>query len=355
MSKELKKAIYGCIFLLLFLILCLSACSAVSPNPAPIPTGPSGSLATSSLPGKSTPDKFQLVDYNHSKNIFNMKYPTGWKVSEEDSFTTFTAADESISIQAAVVNTGIPLNEAGFVNFVNNTEGNNYSHLKNFLQTENKVDGKQGIARLTSQFTLGNTAQILNSIHLRKDSTIFSMHLQSAEADLPTNARLFSEMINSAQFDPTAASKLIPYNIVYDFIGRRNLFKLKIPTSWHYESRTISDGIVDIFTSPDAIVKIENLTYDDGSIIKPSQAYQLAATLLWEIYAKDMRISDAETQPDGSIRWTWSSNRNQLEGTTFYELRGTTFLMLSLYCQSDHQEIFSPLFSSIIQNYQPMQ
>jgi hypothetical protein len=74
--------------------------------------------------------------------------------------------------------------------------------------------------------------------------------------------------------------------------------------------------------------------------------------LLQEIYAKDVRISEVRTQPDLSIRWTWSSMIGNIEGTTFYETRGNFFLMLTFLSDIDVNNIFDPLFNLIIESYQ---
>jgi hypothetical protein len=337
-------------FILFLMLFTLPACSSYPVSPAPIPT----ELISASADQSNT-SPFKLIEYSHSQKLFNLKIPKGWAIKEENSFSTFTAPDETASIRAAVINTGIALDEQGFSNLVNNTEMNDFGHLRQYRQDDPRMDEKNGTARVTSHFMLGNIPQDLISVYLRKDNIIFSLQLQTKESDSSGNQRLFEQIFISAQFNQELANNLIPYNIVFDFTGPHNLFKLLVPTSWKYDKKSIQDGQHDQFSSPDETAKIANLTYDDGNGISPGKAGQLALTLLGELYAKDVRITEIKAQPDGSTRWSWSSERNHLQGTTFFEVRGTAFLMLSLYSRSEYQAIFAPLFAVIIENYQPMQ
>lgn len=345
------KSFLPIILIVLYIIPMLLACDPAAVQPLLIPVD---ATAATPLVNTSQPADPELLEFNHQQKLFSLLIPAGWKVREEESFATFTAPDETVSILAAVENTGIALDETGFTNYISNSEKNNFSHLKDYKQEEAKLDNRLGIATIRSQFSLANEPQALSSFYIRKENIIITMRLQANRSEFSKLEKLFDQVMNSAKFDLDKASGLIPYNMVYDFAHPMNVFSIKIPTSWQYSREEFTNFAIDRFYSPDGAAWIENLTYDDGNVIKPDQAFNVTANLVWELFAKDLRISDIETQPDGSTRWIWRSEKNKIQGTTFYELKGTKFLLLSLIAKKDVQEVITPLFGVIIQNYKPL-
>lgn len=348
------KTVAGKILLLLFSSLLVVSCTSLTPPPAPIPTYTATVSGTPEGLPTQNPLSAELIDYTHKKLIYQLKIPVNWKVDEQESFTIITAPDDSASIEVNAVNTGIELNELGFANFVDATENNNYAGLRNYAQVERKVDNQKSVATLQSTFDSGNIPQKMLSIYQREGILVFYMHFQTSASTYEKNNPLFEQIIQSALFNSSATAEIIPYNIVYDFNGSKNLFILEIPTNWTYQKNTINNGILDKFLSPDGHARIENITYDDGNPITRAKADRIALELLKELYANDVRISEAQTQPDLSIRWSWASTKSGIEGTSFYETRGTSFLMLTLYWDKDYTDIFNPLFNRIIQTYHPL-
>ncbi len=329
----------------------LLACNPNAIQSLPIP---SDYTTAAALVNTSQPADSELVEFNHQQKLFSMLIPAGWKVRAEASFATFTSPDETASILSAVENTGIPLDEAGFTNYISNTEKNNFSHLKDYRQEEAKLDNRLGIATIRSRFSLANEAQELSSFYIRKENVIITMRLQAYRSEFSKLEKLFDQIMNSAKFDLDKASGLIPYNMVYDFAHPMNVFSLKVPTSWRYSREEFTNFAIDRFYSPDGAAWIENLTYDDGNVIKPNQAFKITANLVWDLFAKDLQTFEMKPQPDGSTMWVWKSEKNKIQGTTFYELRGTKFLMLSLITKKEVQEVIAPLIGVIIQNYKPL-
>lgn len=345
------KSFLPIILIALFIIPMLPACNPATVQPLSIPAD---ATAATPLAKTSQPADSELVEFDHPQKLFSLLIPAGWKIKEEESFATFTAPDETASILAAVENTGIPLDETAFTNYISNTEKNNFSHLKDYKQEEAKLDNRLGIATVRSQFFLANEAQALSSFYIRKKNIIITMRLQAYRSESSKLEKLFDQVMNSAKFDLDKASGLIPYNMVYDFAHPMNVFSMKIPTSWRYIREEFTNFAIVRFYSPDELAWIENLTYDDGKAIQPNQAFTITTNLVWELFAKDLRISEMKPQPDGSTRWVWRSERNNIQGTTFYEIRGTKFLMLSLITKKEVEEVIAPLFNTIIQNYAPI-
>ena len=360
------KIIAAKILLLLISSLMVVACNSPAPSPAPIPTtavsettpissNPNTAAGTPQSTPTQNPLNAELIDYTHKKLIYQLKIPVGWKVDEQESFAYITAPDESASIIVAGVNTGVELNELGFANFVDATELNNFARNKNYSQVDRMLDYKSWVAILHSTFDSSNIPQKILSIYQREGNVVFYLIFQSNTDIYEKDSPLFDLIIHNAQFNSNNMAAIVPYNMVYDFSAPKNLFILEIPTNWTYQNNAIKNEILDRFISPDGHARIENITYDDGNAITRFKADRIALQLLQEIYAKDARIDEAKTQPDLSIRWSWASAKNGIEGTTFYETRGTSFLMLTFFCDKDYKGIFNPLFNQLIETYRTIE
>jgi hypothetical protein len=64
-----------------------------------------------------------------------------------------------------------------------------------------------------------------------------------------------------------------------------------------------------------------------------------------------VRIAEARTQLDLSIRWSWASTTRNIGETTFYEIHVATFLMLTFTYDKGYKEVINPLFNRFIETY----
>ncbi|MEK7742036.1 MAG: hypothetical protein AAB273_00135, partial [Nitrospirota bacterium] len=65
----------------------------------------------------------------------------------------------------------------------------------------------------------------------------------------------------------------------------------------------------------------------------------------------DMFITEDKVQKDGSERLTWYSNAQGIKGQSFFETRGSTFLMLSWIVNTGDYNIFSPVWDVLLDSY----
>jgi hypothetical protein len=348
------KTIARKVLIIILFVFLLAGCSSPASAPAPTPTNAIVDTTIQTSQGLTTPgtNTTDLIDYTHKQRIFHLKIPGNWKVDEQSSFTNFTAPDNSGSIQVVVVNTGVELNELGFANFVDATETNNFGMYPNYSQVERTVDNEKSFATIRTTLDINKIPQKIISLYKQQGKIVFYMHFRSDAIAFEKNNSLFEQIIPTSYFDSAYAAGFIPYNFFHDFGGPNNLFTLNIPFNWVYQNKQSETTIQDTFVSPDNHARIQNITYNDGSAVSRSQADLIALELLQEIYAKDVRISEARTRPDLSIRWTWASKTANIEGTTFYETRGTSFLMLTLLSETEDKKLFDPLFNLIIESYQ---
>jgi hypothetical protein len=124
-----------------------------------------------------------------------------------------------------------------------------------------------------------------------------------------------------------------------------------VPESWLYEFTYEEVVAVDTFYSPDDHALIENIVYDDGEEVSKSEAGAFALELLREFYAEDIRITDDQVQPDGSERLIWNSPSGEYTGWSFFETRGTTFLLFTLIYDNAYEDIYFDVLNDVVETY----
>jgi hypothetical protein len=160
------------------------------------------------------------------------------------------------------------------------------------------------------------------------------------------------EVANSMLTDPSAAATAEPYAVTYTFTGPNDLFEFSVPYAWTYEASEGENSIVDVFTSPDGLSYVENITYDDGETVTKSESGAFARFLLKDYYkVDDIVITDDQVQSDGSERLNWYSPSLGVDGTSFFETRGTTFLLLTWIVDSEAYDTFFPVWTALLDTY----
>jgi hypothetical protein len=99
---------------------------------------------------------------------------------------------------------------------------------------------------------------------------------------------------------------------------------------------------------------MENISFDDGTTFTKSDAGATALNILNKGYtggAGDIKITGDVVQGDGSERLDWTSKEGGYSGQSFFETRGTTFLMLSLLAGEGFEEVYGSVFDNTLATY----
>jgi hypothetical protein len=156
--------------------------------------------------------------------------------------------------------------------------------------------------------------------------------------------------------DPQAVSAaLTPYTgQMYTFFDDEGLFSFDVPYTWSYEREEDDVSVVDTFSAPGETAFVQSIKYDDGTEISKSLAGAFALELLRSAYtggAGDIKITDDTIMPDGSERLIWTSKAGGYSGVSFFETRGTTFLMLTYLADDPVYELYLDTFDTILSTY----
>jgi len=141
--------------------------------------------------------------------------------------------------------------------------------------------------------------------------------------------------------------------VVYTFTDPNNLYQFKVPFGWTHTASTDKNTDIETFTVPDKLSYVENIEYDDGTAVTKSDAGAFALTLLKQYYSlTDLKVTDDTPQKDGSERLTWTSAAKGIDGESFFETRGTTFLLLTWVVDTNQYKFFQPVWTTLVNSYQ---
>lgn len=290
--------------------------------------------------------------YVHPSRSFSLYPPVGWTVEERGASTTWTDTASSSSIDVFVNTTGYQLKQEGFDNFVAANEANYFQSFEDYRVVDRSRDNF-GAEIVTQSLKAGGSPFIVTSIYYAEKDVIYEVDLwaaaEVADAYRQAYLQIWQDMGVSAA---DASANIAPYTFVYTFTDPEGYFSFDVPYAWSHEVYTESHAVVDTFWAPDRLSYVENIKYDDGTTISKSLSGAFALDLLHQFYAQDVKITSDKVQPDGSERLTWTSQSAAQSGTSFFETRGTTFLMLTLSYENSLEDLYSPVFDVLLTSYE---
>jgi hypothetical protein len=328
----------------------------VQASSTPIPP-PTKAPDTQPDTGPSTgPAPFSLVasPYNHPEGLFATYPPQGWSADEDSGSTLWTAPDGSGAIYFQATNTGTTLGPDAFTNFVNAREWNWFGSFQGYVETEYQLDAEGGLAGITKNAMFNDVPQTIYTFYDQHDQAIFAIDFWADADKFDSYMAVYNQMLDQSTVDSSAAAGQSPFLWIYNFTGPANLFTMEVPMAFEYthdEDRGDAIVIVDTFTAPDGHALIENVAYDDGEPITKSLAGAFALELLRTYYATDIKITDDQVQADGSERLIWNSPSGGYAGISFFESRGTTFLLLSLVYDNAYEDVYYDVLDGTLASY----
>ncbi len=330
------------------------ATEAAQPTKEPQATKTPKAQATSA----TAPFTLAAETFAHSSGAFSINLPEGWEPEERSDGVYAASADGVASLDVSFTNAGLTFDETELDTYIEAMEQNWFGGFTNYTQ-ESKEPQKDGSILVLKTFELDNRPRTVFSYYWQAGTVIYEEDFWADSDQYDAYADSFVEVANSAQTDPTAAEQSPLYEFRYTFTGPNSefqgpsqLFEFSVPYGWAYSIYSEENAVADTFTSPDGLTKIENITYDDGTAVSRSEAGRFALTLLKDFYSvNDIKVTDDEVQADGSERLNWVSESGGFEGTSFFETRGTTFLLLTWIVNSEHYDLFFPVWQDLLSSY----
>jgi hypothetical protein len=315
--------------------------AATSAAPTPVDRGQTyGSLTLSATP------------YSHPSGSFTLDPPDGWEADVQANGATWTDPAGNGRIEVRVATTGYPLDGVYLDNFIQAIgEGllENFADYVVLDQTVNDLGARTVTQSLSDN---GEPYQIVSVYDQELDVIYDSEYwVKATFADeyMPAYKQIWRGMTVSPE---KASASIEPYSEVHTFRGAGGLFSLDVPRGWHLDVYTQPDAVADTFWAPDRLARIEVIQYDDGTEISKALAGSFALDLLHQRYSQDAKIAEDKVLADGAgERLTWSSKSGGEAGTSLFETRGTTFLMVTALSDDSVDYVYSTLLTQLLASY----
>lgn len=322
-------------------------------EPSPTEPPPPTKEPTASEVEQTTKAPFELDSnlYVHSVGHFELYPPAGWSAEEDSGSVSFADPTGVGFVYLQVTNVGYEFDGTAFENFVNAREANFFGGYDRYSEVDRQMDTEERTANVVKNLDFDGIPQTIVTFYEQKGSGVYALDFW-ADADVfDAYALVYDELFASITVDSSKVSNEDLYYWVYDFTGPNNLFTLEMPSSWRYEYSEGENTLVETFYSPDEHAVIQNIAYDEGEAISKSVAGAFALELLRQFYASDIKITDDQVQPDGSERLTWYSAAGDYSGLSFFESRGTTFLLFTTMYDNPYEDIYLDVLNYTISTY----
>ncbi len=329
--------------------------AAPTSTTAPTPTEEAGMGMESTSPPPAAVAPFQLdaTTTSYADGVYEVYAPTGWTVDEGTAAVSFEeppgGADAFIYLQAT--NTAYELDFESFQRFVDAREANFFGSYDNYNQTARQFSEEKSLAFVSKTLDFNGVPQVVETYYDQKGQIIYAVDFWVNADGYDAYAPVFDEFYGGITVDSKKAAQADPYNWVWTFTGPAELFSIKVPTAWRYEQSSSDTTVVDTFYSPDEHAIVQNIAYDDGTAVTKSDAGAFALALLRNFYAEDIKITGDKVQPDGSERLTWYSPSGEYSGVSFFESRGTTFLLFTVMYDDAYENTYLDTLDYIISTY----
>ncbi len=340
-----------------WLMIGLAACSPPGSEPASLPEASSPPAVSSAdatpLEQGKTYGSLTLAAtrFTHPSMGFSIDPPEGWPVDLQDTRATWTDPSGEGRIDIRVNPTGYQLDEAYLDNFIQALEERSSVEHDGYRVLDQSIDDA-GTRVVTQSLSEKGIPFRVVSVYVQDKDVVylgeFWVSASSVDAYMPAYEQIWQGMLVSSE---SASASIEPYTDVYTFDDADGLFRLDVPRGWHLDVYTQPDAVANTFWAPDRLARIEIIKYDDGTEISKALAGSFALDLLHQRYSEDAKITEDKVQLDGGERLTWSSKSGDVAGASFFETRGTTFLMLTYLSDNSVDYVYAPVLERLLQSY----
>jgi hypothetical protein len=328
----------------------------VRPTATKAPVKPTATSETSQSTEPATaeaPFTLSTKPYTHPSGAFTITLPAGWKVEAADNSVFVSSPDSVSSIDVSFTNVGAQLDEATLNTYIKAEEDNWFASFKDYTANANEKQTDGSILVYKTLSLSDGTAQTVFSYYWEDGNVVYEQDFWVDTSSYDQYAKGLVQVANTMKTDSAAGAKANAYAVVYKYTDPNSQFEFKIPYGWIHDTSTFTNTDIETFTSPDKLSYVENIEYDDGTAVTKSDAGAFALDLLKQYYnLTDLKVTDDKPQTDGSERLTWNSASKSIDGESFFETRGTTFLLLTWVVDSNQYDFFKPVWAALVKSYQ---
>ncbi|HZW02727.1 MAG TPA: hypothetical protein VFF68_02270 [Anaerolineaceae bacterium] len=320
---------------------------------APIAIAAAGSdeLAATERPVPTVaPFELGAEVYRHPGGYFQAPLPAGWTVAEElDDQVLLADSRWRRSIRVGVTYTGVPLDGTAFERFVRSREQNRFARRGSYETLTERIDSAGGTARLEKMQTDGWQSVWAASDYRRSGAAILWVDFQQAAYLAPYLAPPPAELLRQVSIDANLAAALPPYASTFDLGDPGGVFELQVPEAWSYRQSVRDSVVAHWIESPDHNVQVQLIVSAEENGFSDQVAGNLALELLRSLNPVPIEVTADVVRSDGVEYLVWNQVDGGSRGNSFFAVRGTTFLMLTVLVD-DQERVHDQTAIQAVQN-----
>lgn len=269
--------------------------------------------------------------YRHTDGLFQAPLPAGWTVTEEaEDQVVLSDGRWRRSARIGVTYTGAALDEAAFERFVTAREENRFGSRADYERLSEDIDLAGRTAVFEKVYTESRQTVWAASYYLQMGDAVAWVDFQQPNYLTPYLSPPPVDWAGQLKVDPLRAAELAPYTEVIDLSAPGGLFQLQVPAAWSYRKGVRDSVTAHLITSPNRNNRIQLILFDEGLPLTRQEAGNLALELVRSLNSGAVQISAAIVRSDGVEYLLWSRVEDGSRGQSFFTVRGTTFLMLTI-------------------------
>jgi hypothetical protein len=277
--------------------------------------------------------------YQHSQGLFEITPPKGWQLQEGDYSISMTTPDHNGLIYLEVINSGYPLDEQTFDQFIRAREQYLFSGYEKYEEESYDLDNVLQTALVEKRLKKGGVLQSVTTFYSLNGVAVAALDFW-VESEMKEIYRpLYRQVVDSLHLNPEAIAGVTPYAVRYTFTGPDGLFTLQVPIHWDYQRETSDYATVDTFSAPDNHAVIQSIVYNDGEQVSRSLAGAFALDLLNNYYTRDVKVTQDILVGDME-RLTWHSPGGDYSGMTYFKIEGNNILVFTIMYDNPFRDLY---------------
>ena len=290
--------------------------------------------------------------YASPSNAFKVNLPESWNCSESGSYQVDCHNSGNTGMLVVrVTNTGYELVQEDFLSLVHAELVSTYENVKAYTQISQ--DSSDGAVINEATWREGDVFWQGIDRFVRSGLAVYHLRIGSVQENFESYRPIFDEIIQQAELNSNAMASAPLYTFRKEFVSQDQIFNLQVPTSWskHIDAVSVERSVVEGFLSPDEYAAVQVVIYKKGSYVSPATKATKTLQIMHQIYGSDMRITVDKVLPDGREWLEWYSDRNGIQGTTYFDSVSTDLYIFSVIWQDSAKELYRPVLEEIIDSF----
>jgi hypothetical protein len=298
-------------------------------------------------------DEIDTILYTQHKDLFSLQAPNEWSIHEDFNHVAFTAPQGEARFEITILNTGYPLSDKYFTNFIEIQEMKKAIELERYVEIERLPNSLSNSFTITKSFYEGGILKRGASYYQQDIEGVFIADFWVEDKVFEVYQILLETVFSTVKLNRETIVDLPMYSFDQATMHSNNYFSILRPPYWNYQRVEEKYTIAETFISPDENAVIQTLVYDDGQPISKKVAGELALALLRNNYTRKITVLEDRVLEDGREKLTWHSIPSKYQGITSFSTRQTGVFILTVMWSDDPDQYYQAILGDVFSSYKP--